>query len=275
MDDFHLPAATRVGRVALRVNSLDDVLPFYRDVLGLDVRRDGTTARLLAGDDALLVLSEDDDAPARSPDEAGLFHLAIRVPDRAALADALGRARAADESLTGASDHLVSEALYFRDPENNGVEVYRDRPRSAWPWTDDGVAMATRPLDLDDLAAAGDGEALPPATDLGHVHLEVTDLSRAEAFYADALGLNVRARYGDEATFLAAGDYHHHVGLNTWNDRRAPASRSRGLAWFELVVPDGETLSTVRRRLDDRGHDVDSTDGAADPDGIRVRFVVE
>ena len=187
--------------------------------------------------------------------------------------------------LTGASDHLVSEALYLRDPAGNGVELYYDRPREDWPLTDDGgVAMETLPLDLDDLSASsetGGAAALPAGTDIGHVHLEVTDLPRAEAFYADALGLNVRARYGDDAAFLAAGDYHHHVGLNTWNHRRSPATGGLGLAWFELALPDAGTADAVRRRLADRGYGVDeesADDGeastVADPDGIRVRLVV-
>ncbi len=285
---FELPASAGVGRVALRVGSLDRVAPFYRDVVGFDVDRDadGERARLTAGGETLIILEADADAPERGDDEAGLFHLAVRVPDRAALSEALSRVRRGDAALTGASDHLVSEALYLRDPAGNGVEVYYDRPREEWPWTDDGgVAMETLPLDLDDLSAASDADGsagLPAGTDVGHVHLEVTDLPRAESFYVDALGTNLRARYGDDAAFVAAGDYHHHVGLNTWNGRRAPAGESRGLAWFEVSLPDAETLDAVRRRLEERGYDVAgdaSSDGpavaVADPDGIRVRLVVE
>ena len=300
---FELPASARVGRVALRVASLDSVHPFYRDAVGFGVEREGDgdgRARLTAGGETLIVLEGDADAPERGDDEAGLFHLAVRVPDRAALADALARVRRSDATLTGASDHLVSEALYLRDPAGNGVEIYYDRPRGEWPWTDDGgVAMETLPLDLDDLSTASDaggvggtdgtggadadGSAgLPAGTDVGHVHLEVTNLPRAASFYVDALGLNVRARYGDDATFAAAGDYHHHVGLNTWNDRGSPAGDGLGLAWFELALPDADTLDAVRRRLEERGYAVEdgSTDDgdattAVDPDGIRVRLVVE
>ena len=296
-ETFELPETAEIGRVALRAESLDRVLPFYRDALGFDVRREGEArARLTAGGETLLILEEDGDAPERGGDEAGLFHLAIRVPDRGALADALARVRDAGTTLTGASDHLVSEALYLRDPAGNGVEVYRDRPREEWPRTDDGgVAMDTLPLDLDGLSAAGgasegsdtggaDGSAgLPAGTDVGHVHLEVTDLARSVAFYADALGLNVRARYGDAAAFLAAGDYHHHVGLNTWNGRTSPASDGFGLMWFEVALPDAGALDAVRRRLEGRGYAVEADGGeredrdavtAVDPDGVRVRLVV-
>ena len=303
-DAFSLPATAGIGRVALRVGSLDRVLPFYRDALGFGVERDArgdgqpARVRLTAGGETLLALEERPDAPPRGESEAGLFHVAVRVPDRAALADALARIRRAGATLTGASDHLVSEALYLRDPAGNGVEVYRDRPREAWPRADDGgVAMDTLPLDLDDLSGAnegsdrGDADVLPAGTDVGHVHLEVADLPRAEAFYADALGMNVRARYGDAAAFLAAGDYHHHVGLNTWNGRTSPADDGLGLAWFEVAFPDADARDAARRRLETREDAVESDEGGrrgadddrrwdrdaptvVDPDGIRVRLVV-
>ena len=274
---FSLPAA-RVGRVALRVESLDRVLPFYRDVVGAAVDRTDDRAVLHAGDEPLIVLEEAPDAPERPPDAAGLFHLAIRVPDRGALGDALARVRDAG-SLTGASDHLVSEALYLRDPEGNGVELYRDRPREEWPRPDDeGVSMDTLPLDLDALAAdARDEAALPSGTDVGHVHLEVTDLDRSVAFYGDVLGLTIQVDSYDGASFLAAAGYHHHVGLNTWNGRSTSAGESRGLAWFELLIPD-ESLALLRNHLTTREVAVQTTDGSpavTDPDGVEVRLVAE
>lgn len=274
-DTYSLPEEAHVGATALAVESLDAVTPFYRDALGFDVERDGDTARLLAGDLCLLLM-ETPDSPARSPTQAGLFHVAVRVPDRGALADALVRLRAEGAELTGASDHLVSEALYLRDPAGNGIELYRDRPRAEWPEADDGtVEMDTLPLDLDSLAAEGSHtKRLPAGTGVGHVHLEVTDLARSERFYAETLGMNVRARYGSEATFLAAGDYHHHVGLNTWNGRTEPAGESRGLAWFELVVPDAATQATLRERLDDV-REIDDGLATSDPDGIELRIRVE
>ena len=281
---FAMPAATRLGRIALRVGSIDRLVPFYRDVVGLAVDRDGSTARLSAGGESLVVLSEDPDASARPTDAAGLFHLAVRVPSRGALGDALARVDAAEASLSGASDHLVSEALYLRDPEGNGVEISRDRPREAWTFTDDGrVEMDTLPLDLDDVAAAATGRDRAPAgTDLGHVHLEVTSLDRARPFYVDALGLNVRSEAYRGALFVAAGDYHHHIGLNTWNGRRAPADRSRGVEWFEFRLPDRATLDDLREHLDatpgyspDHGDGEGDGFGVVDPDGIGVRFTVD
>jgi catechol 2,3-dioxygenase len=301
-DAFALPAATRVGRVALRVAALDPTAAYYRRI-GFDVaREDGPASGDAAASDAdgvaraslrvdgveRVVLVESPGAPPRPADAAGLFHLAVRVPDRAALGAAARRL--GPGGLTGASDHLVSEALYARDPEGNGVEVYRDRPRAEWPTTvDGGVAMASDPLDVDALAAEADdagsgthvgrsdddGDRLPAGTDVGHVHLEATALDRSRAFYRDALGFRVRADW-DGAAFLAAGDYHHHVGLNDWNGRSAPVDDdARGLAWVEFVAP-ADAVEALRAHLVDRGIDVGMADGAVaarDPDGVRVRVV--
>lgn len=275
MDDETLPPETTIGRVALRVNDVDEVGAFYESVVGLDaLRTDGGTATLGAGGTPLLTLIGDPDATERRQDEAGLFHTAVRVPSRAALADALDRVE--EWRLDGASDHLVSEALYLSDPEGNGVEVYRDRPREEWPETDGGrVAMETLPLDRDDLRGRGPGAArVPDGTDVGHVHLEVTSTAAARECYVDAVGLDVRATYGDDALFLAAGGYHHHVGANVWNGRTAPASgSSRGLEWFELDVPAG-AVDALRSRLDAAGFDTRGTDegfATTDRDGIGVR----
>lgn len=299
---FTLPANARPGRVALGVGALERVVLFYRDVVGLCPEREGNRVQFAAdsADSPLLELHGSPNAPERTPEEAGLFHVAFLLPDRAALADALKRVRASAFSLTGASDHRVSEALYCRDPAGNGVELYRDRPIEEWPLTDDGVAIDTRPLDLDDLAHAADtpsddghgsrsddpdgasgpdgsnertGDVLTETT-VGHVHLESTALERAEAFYADGLGLRVRSRYGDRAVFVAAGEYHHHLGLNTWNRRTEPAGDGRGLRWFEFVLP-ADVLDMVCERLEAREHRVDRRDGRAivtDPDGIEVRL---
>lgn len=278
MSEGDLPAAARVGRTALVVSDLDELERFYRDVVGLTVLgREGDRSVLGAGETALLELRADASTPERTRAEAGLFHTAFRVPDRGALGDALARVR--DHwHLGGASDHLVSEALYLTDPEGNGVEIYRDRPQEEWPTTDDGrVQMDTDRLDLDALQAERTGdEHAPDGTDVGHVHLEVTDLDAARDFYVDALGLGVRQAWGDAALFVAAGDYHHHVGLNTWNGRTTPKT-GRGLDWFELLLPDEAALDATVDRLDARDVNIDDTDAGVavtDPDGITVRLRV-
>ncbi|WP_277543430.1 VOC family protein [Haloarcula laminariae] len=275
MDGEALPAETGVGRVALTVGDLDETVEFYESVVGLAAHEtDGERAVLGDGETPLLELIEDRSAPERARSAAGLFHTAFRVPSRAALGDALERLDDRWE-LSGASDHLVSEALYCRDPEGNGVEIYRDRPRSTWGETPDGgVQMATEPLDADAVRRAATGtDAVPAGTDVGHVHLEVTGLDAARAFYADALGLSVRASDGG-ALFLAAGGYHHHVGVNVWNGRSEPAS-GRGLDWVELRVPTESAVDAARDRLDRAGYAVEGTaDGirVPDPDGIDIRL---
>ena len=278
--DGGLSASARMGPAALRVASTAAVVPFYRDAIGLGVDEAGDRVRLMAGSEALIELVEDPEAPERDRTEAGLFHVAVRVPDRISLADVLGRVRGSAWGLSGASDHLVSEALYLSDPEGNGLEVYRDRPTEEWPRREDGrIHMDTLRLDLDGLASAASGtSAVPAGTRVGHVHLEVTDLGRSESFYREGLGLGLQSRYGADAAFLAAGDYHHHLGLNAWNGRTAPRSPGhRGLEWFTLTLPDRGALEAAAGRLEAAGADVSDVGGGigtADPDGIELRLEV-
>ncbi|GAB6861855.1 VOC family protein [Haloplanus litoreus] len=257
-----------IGRVALRVADLDRMVEFYERAVGLERRAQNDERAVLgAGDGPLLVLLAAPDTPARDPAAAGLFHTAFRVPSRAALGDALDRVETAWR-LDGASDHHVSEALYLSDPEGNGIELYRDRPQADWPTTADGrVEMDTLPLALDPLREAAAGtDRCPPGTDIGHVHLEVSSLAAARAWYVDGLGLDIRQSM-PAALFLADGDYHHHVGLNTWNGRSAPTG-GRGLAWFELFL--AESTAAVRERLGGGTTAARGVD-ATDPDGVEVR----
>jgi len=267
-----LPAATALGQVSLTVADLAGVTGFYERAIGLRVlERDGDVVRLgPAGGAALVELVGRADAPPRAPRSAGLFHVAILFPERAELARALRRLVGAGWRLTGASDHLVSEALYTADPEGNGIELYRDRPREEWRRQPSGeLEMATIPLDLDDLIAElPDGDeadaGAPPATRIGHVHLQVSDLDPAERFYAQALGFDVTVRSYPGALFLAAGGYHHHVGANTWSSAGGPAAdpTARGLRHFTVELPNGDEVERVARRLAGAGFPAE-----AQPDG--------
>lgn len=273
-----LPEGTRIGRSALRVSALDVLAGFYRDVVGLQVlNRTDATAVLGVDDTPLLVLEGDPDAPSRDRSETGLYHNAFRVPSRGALGDALQRIRKHSQ-LEGAVDHHVSEALYLSDPEDNGIEIYRDRPREAWPRTDDGrIRMGTDRLDLSRVAAdAASDDRAPPGTTIGHVHLEVSSLEAFRDFYVDILGFEMQATV-PRAVFVSAGGYHHHLAANTWHDRKK-AGAGRGLSWFEVVVPDSEGFEAVRRRLADRGMSATETDEGvtvSDPDDIEVRLRVD
>ncbi len=276
-DSADLPQETRIGRTALRVGDRQETTRFYRDVVGLAVQERSEAGTVLGTEDApLLVLETAPTTPDRERSGAGLYHNAFRVPSRAALGDALRRLR--DRwRLDGASDHGVSEALYATDPEGNGVEIYRDFPRAEWPVTDDGrLRMGTEPLDLAPLETAAAGKsAVPPATDVGHVHLEVTSLERVRAFLVDAVGFAVEMAV-PSALFVAAGGYHHHVGANTWHHRSGPA-RGLGLAWFEVLVPDAAALDAVRDRVTASEYPVTGRDdgfAVTGPDDVEVRFRV-
>jgi len=263
-----------MGRVELTVGELAETAAFYRDVVGLEpLERDDGGATLGAGGEPLVELRADPEAPPRAPAGAGLFHTAVRVPSRAALGDALERIRSGWR-LEGASDHYASEALYLTDPAGNGVEIYADRPREAWPRREDGtVEIGTEPLDLEPIeAAATGGTAVPAGTSIGHVHLEVTSIEAARAFYVETVGFGVQTEL-PAALFVAAGDYHHHLGLNTWN-RRSESAGGRGLTAFEVLVPEA-AVAPLGDRLAEAGVEVTDVDGgfeASDPDGIAVRF---
>jgi len=274
-----LPDDTRLGAIRLRGGDVGLLRDFYERAVGLEptASADGITA-LGAGDGPLVELVSDPDAPARPPRTTGLFHLAILVPTRADLAHALRRVFEAGWHLSGASDHLVSEALYLSDPEGNGIELYRDRPHDEWPYQGGEVAMATLPLDLEGLLAepGGDAEApaMPEGTVLGHVHLQVSDLDTAPGFWVDALGLDVTTSLYPGALFVSAGGYHHHVGLNTWAGVGAPRPPvgARGLDRFEVVLPDTGSYAAARERLSAAAEvrDVDGGTVAEDPSGNAV-----
>ena len=268
--------------MGLTVADADRVSRFYEEAIGLrQLARSGDGIELGAGDETLVELIADPDAPARPPGTTGLFHLAILVPSRLELARALRRVVDAGGRFTGASDHLVSEALYLNDPEGNGIEIYRDRPREEWRYRNGQIEMATLPLAVDDLVAELGREPqretpMPAETRIGHVHLNVAELPRAEQFYGEGLGLDVTVRGYPGALFLSAGGYHHHVGLNTWAGAGAPPPPpgTRGLAWFELVVPSADEQVRVQRRLRVAGFEPER-DGsllASDPSRNRVRI---
>jgi catechol 2,3-dioxygenase len=277
--------ATALGVVRLTVSDLDRSRSFYERVIGLSAgeRDDGTVALGPAGGPALVELHGDSSAAALNRRATGLFHLAILQPTRRDLALALMRMAAARWPLDGASDHLVSEALYLSDPDGNGIEIYRDRPRAEWRTGSDGqLQMATLPLDLDSvMSAASDAAELPehtaPGTIIGHVHLQVADLASSEAFYSGVLGFDVMVRGYPGALFVAAGGYHHHLGLNTWNSRGAspPPPDSVGLRSYEIVLPDERSLDEVLGRVRAAGLPIedDGVNGARlvrDPSGIGV-----
>lgn len=280
-----LPQELEIGRVQIRVSNLERSLDFYQNVVGLKVlRQHGREAELTAdGKQVLLVLREIDEARIlRRNSAAGLYHFAILVPDRPSLGLVL-RNLIASGIHVGQGDHLVSEALYIEDPDNNGIELYRDRPRDTWKYEAGGhVVMTTDPVDVDGLLAASEGlswTGLPAGTVIGHVHFHVGDLAEAKRFYVDAVGFEVMANYGAAAMFISAGGYHHHMGLNTWAGQGAPAAptNAAGIDYFTLLLPDSGAVQEVAERVKQAGYPVEEADGIVtlkDPWNIGIQLLV-
>jgi len=279
-----IAADTRMGPVHLGVADLDRSVAYYESAIGLrEHERGGDRATLGAGDGDLLVLFEVPGArPARR--HTGLYHFALLVPERVDLARFLAHAARDRVSLVGLSDHFVSEAIYLSDPDEHGIEVYWDRPRSVWEGRV-GQTLTTLPLDVDDLLrevgdpARADFDGLAAGTVMGHVHLRVADVPAAIAFYRDALGFALMAQLGRQAAFLGAGGYHHHIGANAWESAgAAPAPvGSATLRQMTIVLPDAAALDAVVARLREAGVEPQTDVGGAqvhDPSGNPVALTV-
>ena len=280
-----LDAGTTMGAVTLRVGDLDGMASYYANAFAMEpleeVARGREVHRVLGrGATPLVRLVHTPDLPEVDPRQAGLFHTAFLFEDAPALAATVYRAAQDPRSrFVGSSDHLVSEAFYFTDPEGNGVELYTDRDRSTWIHDGEQIRMATNRLDPNaylrdhlEQRAVDAGPALAGA--VGHVHLQVGDVATARAFYVDALGFEVTVSSYPGALFASAGGYHHHVAMNTWNSRGSgPRAASLGLGDVSVTVPTAEGLDALATRLRARGLDF-RADGrsiaVADPWGTHV-----
>lgn len=244
-------APLEIGHVSLVVRDLPRVASFYRDMIGLEeIARDGNTLQLGVAGHVLIELRGAPGARQGTAREAGLFHTAFLLPGRSDLAAWLLHASDAGLELQGASDHLVSEAIYLADPEGNGIEVYADRPRSTWHGPDGRIRMATERLDLAALArdARAPWAGAPEGSTIGHVHLQVGDVPAAATFLADVLGLPVMARYPG-ASFHGAGGYHHHIAANAWHSKGAGARNLPATGLAELTLrADTLTLAALEVR---------------------------
>jgi catechol 2,3-dioxygenase len=281
-----LPAATSLGPVRLIAGDAGRLATFYERVVGLRPLGTSNGVFALGAEEGkpLVELVSRPDAPVRPVGTTGLFHLALLVPSRVDLAHALRQVSESGWRLTGASDHLVSEALYLRDAEGNGIEIYRDRDPDEWNRVGDEIEMDTLPLDLEgvlsELAGVDDPPGgMAPGTRIGHVHLNVADIPASEGFYHDALGFDVTVRSYPGALFVSVGGYHHHVGLNTWIGEGAPPPPpgARGLDRFEVVLPARADLDATELRLAAQGvpaHRTDEGVSTVDPSGNRMLLLV-
>ena len=254
-----LPDAAFLDRLSLRVANLDKMLAYYVGLLGLaETGKNGNVVTVAPeGERFYLDLVHEPDAPQRPYPCPGLYHFALVVPDRPALGAIFRHLIEQREPFEGMADHLVSEALYIRDPELNGIELYRDRPKDEWPHDDAGrIRMASDPIDAEGILGEAEGAAtLDGRTRFGHIHMHVRDLADAERFYVHDLGLGLVTTFPG-ALFLAAGDYHHHVGANTWAPNVMAPEGATGLLSYTFRVPGGW----------------DGPDELTDPTGATVRI---
>lgn len=281
MANFHQKPTVYVGEVSIKVKNLDDSITFYENIIGLKVLEKSDRKAILTADGKtpLLKLEQPEDVIAKPQRTAGLYHFAILLPSRADLAVFLRHLIETRYPL-GAADHYVSEALYLNDPDGNGIEVYRDRPADEWTWKNDLVDMATVQLDAQGILAESDAEwtGLPAGTIMGHIHLHVSDLKKAEEFYTKGLGFDVVSYY-PQAVFLSSGGYHHHVGINTWQGAGAPTPppNSVGLNWYTIVYPDDAAREGVIKRLQELGAPVKAEADyylTSDQAGNQIRLIV-
>ncbi len=246
-------APMQIGMVTLNVRQIDKVADYYRHLLGLaDLGRDGNTLRLGVGDKPLLELRGNEGFAQRDPRSAGLFHTAFLMPDRESLGAWLRHVAAERIPVDGASDHLVSEAVYLHDPEGNGIEVYADRSRAEWSTNGKSIVMASEHLDIPALLELAPentyGEA-PQGLFVGHMHLQVGSIAEAEPFYSGILGTDITAHM-PSATFYGAGGYHHQLATNIWHSRGAGRidATHTGLVGFELVLDSDQQRADILAR---------------------------
>jgi catechol 2,3-dioxygenase len=267
-----------MGPVHLTVSNLGRSLDYYRSTIGLETLEAGAgRASLGSAGRELLVLVEEPGAPS-ARGYTGLFHFALLVPERRALASWLAHAARDQVPFEGLSDHTVSEAIYLRDPDDHGIEIYADRPREQWEGRV-GLLMGTAPLDVEGLLGDLDDPAtepfdgLAPGTVMGHVHLTVSDIPATVDFYRDVVGLGLVAHM-PSAAFMSAGGYHHHVGANIWETAGRPHAPegTAALRHATLVLPDTAERDRVLARVEAAGHAVEDGDSPSlvDPSGNRI-----
>lgn len=280
---YRLPESTRLAQVILQVSDLGRSLGFYQETLGLKVLDRGAKSAVLGslGGRRLVELRERPGAaPARNRGRTGLYHFAILLPDRPSLGSFIQHLSETDTRV-GSADHLVSEALYLQDPDNLGIEVYADRPRSTWQRVGRELMMASDPLDIHGLLAAAEGRSwsgMPDGTVMGHVHLHVGDTAAGSAFYSAALGFDRMVWHYPGALFFGAGGYHHHLGTNTWagTGASAPGADEAQLLEWTIQLADEAAVAAARDSLERSGYPVARQDGsfvAHDPWETAVRVI--
>lgn len=269
-----------LGEVHLNVRNLARVTQFYRQTIGLQIRKEQSNCVELGTESrTLLVLHETPDGKP-SQGGTGLYHIALLLPERKELARILRHFAENQTRLQGLSDHDVSEAIYLGDPEGNGIEIYADRPKKVWEFVDNTIKMSTLPLNVENLFTELSNDdarfsRIPEGTIMGHVHLHVSNIEQSEKFYQEILGMDLMLKYGDMASFLSYESYHHHIGVNTWRSGTASATdeNTLGLAYYTLRHPDIESVQINAEQANITYTQVDSGILIRDPSGNGIKVV--
>lgn len=278
---FHTDETKYINHIHLKVANLERSLHFYQKILGFHIIEEQPyLAKLAAGGiNHILTIEQLKNAKRLDPRKTGLFHIAFLLPKRENLAQVLRHFMYTGYPVQGASDHLVSEALYIADPDGNGVEIYIDRDPTGWKWNNEEVEMSTLPLDANALMkeVAEDGwHGMPVGTIIGHIHLQVANLAEIENFYTKGFGFKIVSHFGQQALFLSSASYHHHIGLNTWNSLggSVPTDEEVGLKSYTISVPANERMDIVERLQNLDVHvDLDGEQYlVVDPSGNRIYF---
>lgn len=280
---FEMNPVMKIGSVSLNVSDIQKSIDFYQSVLGFRLLGKPSNDRALLTNDGnqshlveLLRVSPSKTS-LQITKRAGLYHFAVLLPGRKYLANMLLNLREKGNQIhfDGLADHLVSEAIYIRDPDFNGIEIYRDRPASEWNWNGSKIEMATLRLDTDNLlreATEIGSNRMPAGTTIGHVHLHVRNLARAMKFYHEILGLNLTTAYPG-AYFFAAGNYHHHIAINTWlGTGIEPASPNHvGLNHFSIELPNKHEFDRISDRLAQNNVDTERVEVSKGSSSVLVR----
>lgn len=284
MKEFHNQENKYVKQIVLKVRDLNKSLVFYQEILGLEILEKKVNKVLLTADGAtaMITLTSSGDIIEKLPNRTGLYHFAILLPDRFQLGLFLKNMREKNYEITGGSDHGVSEAIYLKDPDDNGIEVYADLDTSEWNRKNGQIEMVTESLDYEGIlneAANSEWDGMPKKAKIGHIHFQVSDLEKAKKFYVQGLGFDIIQRLGKSALFLSTGGYHHHIGLNTWDIKGADTlpENSAGLEYYTLNFPDQKKRNESLENLKKMGYKVIEKDNGIfteDPAGNVIKLVI-
>ena len=280
---FQIHEKTHPGKVTLKVNDLQNEINFYVNTIGLTLfLSEENRATLGVGDRVLVELKQVKNGQ-KSINKTGLYHMAFLLPERKDLGNVLYHLLSIDAPIIGAADHGYSEALYLEDPEGNGIEIYRDKPRKQWDIREDGeIVGVTLEMDAQSVISEADTKTnrLPIGTVMGHVHLKVANLEKTESFYTDVLGISLKNNFGRQAKFFAAGNYHHHIGTNVWQSKDGETIQENdlGLESITLLIPDEDNFIQVKNHIKKTQNLISETNelfSVREPNGLMVHFQLE